>query len=218
MNSLLINLLCTCPEAASLTTINVPTCLEDFGQIQKLIFQRRKNGSTINSFTIASSNPALQASWTPLLTAADSTKAVVTPNVEDFTNEPGEAIRFGGGNQTLNGVERIVGKNPTSNSGMFYSLPAEAAEQLEGLKCEDIAVFLINEHGQIAGINDDNASPTIFKGIPIQPRTYFFGDKKLGGKDEPDAHAISFFFGPNWSKNFHVVTPTDFDALQDLDQ
>lgn len=209
---------CTCPAGTNLETINIPTCLEDFGQIQKLIFQRRKNGSTINSFTIASSNPNLLASWTPLLTAADSTKAVVTPYVEDMTSEPGEPITFGGGNQTLNGVERIVGKNPTAMSGVFYSMPAEVMEDMDNLACEDVSVFLVNEHGQIAGLNDDNASPTIFKGIPVQPRTLFIGDKSFGGKDEPDRHAIQFFFGPNWSKNFHVVDPTDFDATQDLDQ
>ena len=42
------------------------------------------------------------------------------------------------------------------------------------------------------------------------------GDKNLGGFDEPDSNGISFWMPANWSDNFNVITPTDFNALEDI--
>ena len=48
-----MSLICQCPAADAITTIPAVTCPENFGQIQKVAFQRlRKADGTRNSFTI----------------------------------------------------------------------------------------------------------------------------------------------------------------------
>ena len=110
--------ICPCPAAAALPDVPNVICAETFGQIQKVAFQRlRKDDGTKNSFTTALPITA-KASWTPKLTAEDSTKIVVSPYIQAPTNEPGAARTFGGGNETLGGVEEIIGhgKNETNGS------------------------------------------------------------------------------------------------------
>lgn len=87
-------------------------CAESFGQIQKVAFQRlTKENGTKNGFTTEKAITSL-ASWASLLTAGDSTKVVVSPYIQAPTNEAGAARTFGGGNETLGGVEEIIGREP----------------------------------------------------------------------------------------------------------
>jgi hypothetical protein len=61
-------------------------CAESFGQIQKVAFQRlTKDDGSKNSFTTEKAITLL-ASWTPLLSAANSTKIVVSPYIQAPTN------------------------------------------------------------------------------------------------------------------------------------
>ena len=100
--------LCTCPAAEALTTIPSAGCPESLGQIQKIAFQRlRKADGTKNSFT-SQNSILLKASWTALMAASDGTKIVLSPYVQAPTNEPGSPRTFGGGNETLGGVEIII--------------------------------------------------------------------------------------------------------------
>ena len=97
--------LCTCPAAASLSAIDAVTCPESFGQIQKIAFQRlRKADGTKNSFT-NSASILLKASWTAKTAAADGTKIVISPYIQAPSQEAGSPRTFGGGNETLGGVE-----------------------------------------------------------------------------------------------------------------
>lgn len=206
---------CACPPAAALTAIPANTCLERFGQIQKIMIQRTKDGATTNIITIASTNPNVLATWTALKAAVANTKVVVTPYIENPENTPGDPRTYGGGNATLGGIEKTIGSNPSPFTAEFHDITQAIIAVIKEIQCEtDISIFLINEHGEIIGITDDPATPTTFKGI--QARSFFVSDKKLGMFEEVDKNIISWAFLPNWSDLLYRVTPTDFDALIDL--
>ena len=202
---------CGCPAGAHLADLSIPDCKEAMGQIQKVIFQRVKqpNGA-MNTIT----NPAQKTSWTDLLTAADGTKCIVSPYIQGPTTEPGAARTWGGGNDSLGGMTVIIGTEPTTFSGNIYQESQSVIKTLKTYMCENIGVYLIDENGHIGCLANDPAKPTAYSPIPIQ--SFFVGDKKLGGYDAPDGNVISWSFPPNWSDNFVIVTPTDFNPLTDL--
>lgn len=204
---------CSCPAAAALTTIPSVSCGESFGQIQKIAFQRLKddNGDA-NAMTSAS--VLLLATWTALMAAANSTKIVVSPYVQAPTNEPGAARTFGGGNETLGGVEMVIGSEPSAFTGVFRSIPQSVIKVMKELQCEALAgnlgVFLFDENGKIEGLESDGAV------TPIPIRSLFVSDKGHGGLEAPDYNNIQWQFLPNWSDNLAIFTPTDFNPLTDL--
>ena len=209
-------MLCTCPAATALTTIPAVTCAESFGQIQKVAFQRLTASGAKNKFDSLASI-LLKASWSALLTANDSTKIVVSPYIQAPTAEGGEARTFGGGNETLGGVEEVIGRNPTPFSGVLRKVPQSTIKIMKELQCEsysdNLGVYLFDENGAIGAIQD-SGTPTTYYPIPV--RALFIGDKTLGGLEAPDSNSISWSFLPNWSDNLAIVMPTDFNPLTDL--
>lgn len=210
------NLICDCPASAALNDIPVVVCVETFGQIQKVIFQRlKKAGGTLNSFVTAKPITAL-ASWTPLLTAADSTKVVVSPYVQAPTSEPGAARTFGGGNETLGGVQEVIGREPTTFNGVFRKVPQKIIKAMKALQCEaaadNLGVYLVDENGAIEALQDPTTATTYY---PIPIRSLFISDKGHGGLEAPDNNLISWSFLPNYSDNLAIVKP-DFNPLTDL--
>lgn len=211
-----MGILCTCPLGAELQDITIEECPEIVGQIQKLVFQRRLNSGALNSFTIASANPNLLASWTPKLAASDDTKVVQTPFINAPVTEPGGPRPWGGGNQTRGGVEIIVGREPTTFQASFINTSQKSIKDLKTFFCDDVVVYFIDEYGRIIGQSNDIDSPTLFYGIPVANFSLFVGDKKFGGFEEPDQNMLEFKLYPNWSDNLYIVTPTNFNALNDL--
>lgn len=209
--------LCTCPAAASLTAIPAAGCPVSFGQIQKIAFQRlRKADGSKNSFTNASSI-LLKASWTARMAAADGSKIVISPYVQAPTNEAGSPRTFGGGNETLGGVEMIIGREPTTFSAAIRSTAQSVIKAMKALQCEaqadNLGVYLIDENGAIEGIKDQSAVNTWY---PIPIRSLFIGDKAHGGLEAPDSNAIQFSFLPNYSDDLDIAVPTNFNPLTDL--
>ena len=209
--------ICKCPASTALTSIPAVTCSESFGQIQKVAFQRiYSSGTTKNSFT-SSADIKLLASWTALLSANDSTKIVVSPYIQAPTSEAGAARTFGGGNDTLGGVEEIVGREPTTFSAVLRRIPQSTIKIIKELQCEswadNLGVYLFDDNGNIEALVDAT-TPTTFYPIPI--RSLFIGDKTHGGLEEPDSNAISWTFLPNYSDQLKIVAPTDFNPLTDL--
>lgn len=204
---------CSCPAAASLTTIPAFTCGENFGQIQKLAFQRLYDGSgNLNSFTEAAIKQL--TSWTDKMTIADSTKIVVTPFVEAPTQEGGDAITFGGGNETLGGVEETVGRSASTITFALRKFPQNIIKALKALQCEtNLGVFLFSENGAIEAIKGGTELAPTYSPIPI--RSLFVGDKIHGGLEEPDSNELRFAFLPNYSDDLAVVVP-DFNPLTQL--
>ena len=210
---------CTCPAAAALTSISKITCAQDFGQIQKMAFQRiYSTGTTRNSF-VGTGTPLAPtittlAAWQAFLTATAGTKIVVTPYVENPTPDGGDAITFGGGNQTLGGIVKTIGRNPINMSFDLRQFPQSVIKEMKALMCElELGVYLFNADGKIAAIQDQT-TPTTYYPIPI--RNLFVGDLMLNGLETPDSNALSFSFPPDYSDDLAIVTPTDFNPLLDL--
>ena len=203
--------MCSCPAGAALPQIPNASCPQDWGQTQKIIFQRIfKTAGTKNSFTQTASIKQL-SSWSALFSASDGTKCVITPYVEAPTSDGGDAITFGGGNDTVGGTTKVIGRNPVNMSFVMRQMTQDVIKALKGLQCEDeLGVYLVNGDGQILAISSSDNTYT-----PIPIRSLFISDLKLMGLDNPDENALSFSFLPNWSDDAKVVTP-DFNPLTDL--
>ena len=203
--------MCSCPAGAALPAVPNASCPQDFGQCQKIIFQRIfKTAGTKNSFT-SSSNIKQLSSWSTLFSASDGTKCVITPYVEAPTSDGGDAITFGGGNDTVGGTTKVIGRNPVNMSFVMRQMTQDVIKALKGLQCEDeLGVYLVNGDGQILALSSKDNEYT-----PIPIRSLFISDLKLMGLDNPDENALSFSFLPNWSDDAKVVTP-EFNPLTDL--
>lgn len=197
--------------------IPVSNCPESLGQIQKVAFQRLyKSTGEKNSFK-TDAGIEKKASWTPLLSADDDTKIVISPYIQAPTAEAGAARTFGGGNETLGGVEEIVGREPTPFTGVMRKLPQKIIKALKELQCEswgdNLGVYLFDENGAIGAIQDAKTATTHY---PIPIRSLFIGDKTLGGYEAPDSNNIQWAFLPNWSDDLAIIVPEDFNPLTDL--
>ena len=203
--------MCSCPAGAALPAVPNASCPQDFGQVQKIIFQRIfKTAGTKNSFTQSASIKEL-SSWTTLFAASDGTKCVITPYVEAPTSDGGDAITFGGGNDTVGGTTKVIGRNPVNMSFVMRQMTQDVIKALKGLQCEDeLGVYLVNGDGQILALSSADNEYT-----PIPIRSLFISDLKLMGLDTPDENALSFSFLPNWSDDVKVVAP-EFNPLTDL--
>lgn len=210
-------MICKCPAGTALPDIPVSNCPESFGQIQKVAFQRLyKSTGEKNSFK-TDAGIEKKASWTPLLSADDDTKIVISPYIQAPTAEAGAARTFGGGNETLGGVEEIVGREPTPFTGVMRKLPQKIIKALKELQCEsrcdNLGVYLFDENGAIGAIQDAKTATTHY---PIPIRSLFIGDKTLGGYEAPDSNNIQWAFLPNWSDDLAIIFPEDFNPLTDL--
>lgn len=208
--------ICKCPAATVLPNIPNFTCAESFGQIQKVAFQRlHKSTGEKNSFT--TTGITKEASWTPLLSANDDTKIVVSPYIQAPTAEAGAPRTFGGGNETLGGIEEIIGREPTPFTAVMRKMPQSLIKALKDLQCEsdsqNLGVYLFDENGAIGALQDQKIATTHY---PIPIRSLFIGDKTLGGFEAPDSNAIQWAFLPNWSDDLTIIVPEDFNPLTDL--
>ena len=211
--------LCSCPAATTLTTIPAATCSETFGQIQKAAFCRlAKADGTKNSFTTGSSTGIDKlAAWTAKMAKTDGEKIVITPYIQAPTQEAGSPRTFGGGNETLGGVEIIIGREPSTFTGVLRAVPQDIIKAMKALQCEaqadNLGVFLFDENGNIEAIEDATTAGTYY---PIPIRSLFIGDKSHGGLEAPDSNAIQWSFLPNYSDDLKIVAPSDFNPLTDL--
>lgn len=210
-------LICQCPAAAAITTIPAVTCPENFGQIQKVAFQRlRKADGTRNSFTNSAAITAL-ASWTALLSAADGSKIVVSPYINAPADSGGDARMTSGGNDDLGGIPNVLGGNPVQFDGSMRSVPQSVIKAMKELQCEanarNLGVFLFDENGKIEALQDQTAKTTYY---PIPIRALFIGSKIHGNFDAKDSNAISWQYPDNYSDDLVIVAPTDFNPLTDL--
>ena len=212
--------LCACPAATALTTIPAAMCAESFGQIQKVAFMRlKKADGTVNSFIDGSGTGIdKKAAWTAKMALTDGGKAVISPYIQAPAQDGGDARTFGGGNETLGGVEIVIGRNPMNFSGVMRGVPQSIIKVMKSLQCEaqgdNLGVILFDENGNIEAIKgstlvDTTATPTYF---PIPIRSLFISDKAHGGLEAPDSNNISWSFLPNYSDDLGIVTPSDFKA------
>ena len=206
---------CGCPAGAHLADLSIAECKESLGQIQKIIIQRRyQSAGLLNK--ISAADIATKTAMAGLAAAADGTKIIISPYIQNPTTTPGEARTFGGGNQTLGGIEIVIGREPTTFEGVIYQEKQSTMATMKEYSCEEIGVYLIDENGNIGAIADNVANPANYMPIPI--RSFFIGDKNLGGYEEPDSNAIRWSFLPNWSDKLVIIQQStlDYNPLTDL--
>lgn len=212
-----MSLICQCSAAPAISTIPNVACAENFGQIQKVAFQRlRKADGTRNSFTNTASI-LLKASWTALLAAADGSKVVVSPYINAPADSGGDARMSAGGNDDLGGIAQVLGGNPVQFDGQLRAIPQSVIKVMKELQCEaqagNLGVFLFDENGKIEAIQDQTTATTYY---PIPIRGLFIGSKIHGNFDAKDMNAIQWSYPDNYSDDLAIVTPTDFNPLTDL--
>ena len=212
-----MSLVCQCPAASALTTIPNVACSENFGQIQKVAFQRlRKADGTRNSFT-STAAIGLKASWTALLSAADGSKIVVSPYINAPADSGGDARMSSGGNDDLGGIAEVLGGNPVQFDGQIRAVPQSVIKAMKELQCEanagNLGVFLFDENGNIQAVQDQTTATTYY---PIPIRALFIGSLIHGNFDAKDSNAISWQYPDNYSDDLAIVKPTDFNPLTDL--
>lgn len=211
-----MSLICQCPAATAIETIPVVNCPENFGQIQKVAFQRlRKADGTRNSFTATAAITAL-ASWTALLAAADGSKIAVSPYINAPADSGGDARMTSGGNDDLGGIPEVLGGEPVQFTGSLRSVPQSVIKLMKELQCEanagNLGVYLFDENGKIEAIQDETTATTYY---PIPIRALFIGSKVHGNFDAKDSNVISWYYPDNYSDDLVIVTP-DFNPLTDL--
>lgn len=210
---------CGCPAGAHLADLNIANCKESLGQIQKILIQRRYNTTGVLN-KISAADIITKTAMVALATAADGTKLIVSPYIQNPTTTPGEARTFGGGNQTLGGIEIVIGREPTTFEGVIYQEAQSTIKTMKEYSCEDIGVYLIDENGNIGAIKEEVTSggSTTVNYLPIPVQSFFVGDKNLGGYEEPDSNAIKWSFLPNWSDDLVIVKQStmDYNPLTDL--
>ena len=199
-----------CPAAQSLTDIPAEGCSVNFGQRQKFIFQRLRDGHG-DRMPITDVDAAKISTWIALKAAQDDTKIAVTPFIENPADDGGDARTYGGGNETLNGIEMVVGSNPINVTCRLNGKKQDIIAALKLLECEalsnNLGVYAINEKGQIEGIKEGRD----WYPAPIQK--FYVSDKKHGDFDGPDYNDMSFSYAPGYSDNLDVIT-LDQSALQ----
>lgn len=212
---------CGCPAGAHLEDLEIADCKESFGQIQKILIQRIYKTSGIKNSLLTGSAKLTKAAITALTSAADGTKLIVSPYIQNPTTEPGAARTFGGGNATLGGIEIVIGREPTTFTGIIYEEAQSTIKTLKSYSCEKIGVYLVDEYGNIGALKQTEAgtggAATVhYRPIPVDK--FFVGDKKLGGFEEPDSNSIEWSFYPNWSDDLVIIKADDmdFNALTDL--
>ena len=211
-----MSLICQCPAAAAIENVPNVTCPENFGQIQKVAFQRlTKADGSKNSFS-STDSILLKASWTALLSAADGSKVVVSPYINAPTDSGGDARMSSGGNEDLGGIAEVLGGEPVQFTGQLRAIPQSVAKALKSLSCEsnvgNLGVFLFDENGRIEAIK--GAADGEYYPIPI--RSFFVGSKIHGNYDAKDSNVIQWSYPDNYSDDLVIVTPTDFNPLTDL--
>lgn len=208
---------CGCPIGAHLQDLEIAECKESFGQIQKVIIQRKyQSVGMLNKIELSAIK--IKSNLVSLAAAADGTKIIISPYIQNPTTTPGEARTFGGGNATLGGVEIVIGREPTTFEGIIYQESQATIKAMKSYSCEEIGVYLIDENGNIGAISVYGDGDPLHYVSPIPIHSFFISDKKLGGYEEPDSNTIRWSFLPNWSDNLIIIKQSemDYNPLTDL--
>lgn len=202
---------CGCVGEA-LASLSDVLCRSGFGQIQRLVFQRRFDGGQPN--IIGDAEIVSADAWIRRIVAEDSTKVVLSPFIGNPELSSGAKRAFGGDNSTVNGVELNMGREAGSFSAVLYDESQSNISILKKMQCEVLNVFLVDEYGSIAAIRVNGG----YTGIPVY--SLFVGDKKFGGLTDPDSNQLTFSLKPNWSDNLVRLRAEElgYNLLYDFDR
>ncbi len=208
-----MNDLFTCPQPTALAAAPNPSCPVRFDQIQKMGIRRIGGRATLTTATVL-----LAATITPLLSAADDTKLLITPWLSDFKIPPSEALKEGGNdNTTINGIPKLNGLGFVNVPFMLKNVEASTAQALRALASESAnsvagttnieGIFFLKD-GRIVL---DNPSSTVAIGFKLY--NFVVSDASTEGLNKDNVFNCSFDLEPMWSKTFKVLTPTDWNPL-----
>lgn len=215
-------MICSCPAPTAFQTIPEVICPANFGQIQKIAFQRlygKPLDGWADTFHFNACTLGLLHMWTSRIAATDNKKIVISPFISAPADSGGDARMTSGGNDDLSGIPLVLGENPVHFTGQLRGCPQKTIAALKELMCEAeagrLGVYLFDENGHIAGIyrpmdtinpvwpenwvelygpNYDSSCDALFVPIPI--KGLFIGDKIHGNYDAQDYNVISFYYNP----------------------
>lgn len=201
-----------CPLPAALTTIPLSECPFRFDQIVRLFFQMRVTESEF----AAEADMQVLANWTPLLTALDNTKIIVSPIFAGFVIPKSEPnVQGGGDNSTFAGIEQYYGENPVRATGTFQNLTGATLAALREISqfslsnavgATNLTVYMVNKDGYVFYKGDQ-------LGIPVY--NFRVGTTGSEGLNRPNANDFSFNLPEGWDEDIQVVKPA-FDPLTAL--
>ena len=204
-------MLCSCPKPTALTAIPSFTCGEKFDQIVKMAIQRIQSTASFNG---TDKLITALSTWTPLLTASDNTKVIVTPFFAELVIPPSENAEEGGNdNSTVNGIPINLGEQPVKPTGIFRNLPYNVKDALAKIACESVGsygtaqiwAYFFNKDGKI--ISQGN------NGIPLY--NWRVSTPGSEGFNQDNKFHFSFWLANNWDTNLAIATPA-FNPLTDL--
>jgi hypothetical protein len=201
-----------CPAPTAIATIPATSCPIRWDQVQKMLIRRISGAQALTTSTVL-----LSATITPLLSAADSTKLIVSPFIHDFKIPQSEVLKEGGNdNTTINGVPTLRGLGFVGATGMLKNISAAAAAKIRAITPEtatapgetNIEALFVNKDGKVIA---QNPASTTVKGFPIYNLALTDVGSEGFGKD--NIYNLSFDLAPGWSEYHAMYTPTDWNAL-----
>jgi hypothetical protein len=196
-----------CPAPAALEVIPPQSCGVRFEQVVKIIFQRKQATSSFDANSILE-----QATWTPLLTANDSTRVVLSPYINNPIIPPGEALTEGGNdNTTIGGVSRLLGEGFQQATFELRNAGVDVRNAIRSITSEtalvpgftNIWVYLVNRFGEIICKSD---------GSGIEIFNFFVGGPGTEGFNRDNMQMGKFDLKPGWDEGVVVFKP-NFDIL-----
>jgi hypothetical protein len=208
-----MNDLFTCPKPTALAAAPDPSCPIRWDQIQKMGIRRITGRTTLTTATIL-----LAANITPLLSAADNTKLLISPFLADFKIPQSEPIKQGGNdNTTLNGMPKLEGFGFVTVTFEIRNVDPTTADALRALASEsggimpgatDLEGWFFNRYNKI--IIDNPAST---QAIGFKLYNFVVSDVGTEGLNKDNIWKGSFDLEPLWSKTAKLLTPTDWVPL-----
>ena len=188
-----------CPVVAELASVitSLTDCINEFGQIQKIIFWRRGQALT----AVASAVSATV--WTARLATTGDAKALASPMLT-LSIPASEVREAGSGNEVIHGIPKNIGSNPVKVEGRIWETDQDTITALKAIAGEYLDVLFINESGQLMY----RLVGATAAGFPI--RSLWISDMQTGTFTDGTLNMFSFYLEPNWSNAATVTTATSF--------
>jgi hypothetical protein len=206
-----------CPTTAGvLSTVPAASCINTLDQTLRIAFQFKQATPSFISASTGAGSFALQASWTPLLSASNATKIILTPLLVGLTIPQTEVLEDTNENN-IEGLPQMLGFNySVVTAQIFDADPAvidairnnvtTQSSQIAGIT--SIWGYLIGRNQRVSGV----ASGANLAGIPMYNVT--ISDVGSEGLRKKNIHNLRFVIPAEWSKSLKTgVAAFDPTAL-----
>lgn len=217
-NSFTLNIkfmdLFSCPAPAYLGSIPIGTCPIRWDQVQKIIFRRIDGRADLTK-----ANIILSATMTPLLTATNDTKILISPFMGNVIIPQSEVLTEGGNdNTTLNGIPQLRGLGFVNCTAQIYNANSDTVDTMRLITPEtaiqpgvtDVEAILVNKDGKLI-VREQVGSGSRVEGFPIY--NFTVSDVGSQGFAQNNINNVSWSFAPGWSEGHRLLTPTNYTAL-----